>query len=167
VEPLPEATFDSAAEGVVKVGASTHERAMVALLTAHAREEEHLLEAYDRVGRQSASAVVRYLVALIVEDEHRHHRVLAELANAIAWEGSDRSPVRSVPDVRPGRDGGIVEQTKTLLDAEKADRRQVRKLRRELAAYRDTTAWPLLLELMSLDTEKHIRILRFIAEHAR
>jgi len=37
-------------------------------------------------------------------------------------------------------------------------------LRRRLRVY-TRTIWPLLVELMILDTEKHIRILRFLIRH--
>ena len=33
--------------------------------------------------------------------------------------------------------------------------------------FRRTTIWPLLAELMALDTQKHIRILEFLLQHAK
>ena len=33
--------------------------------------------------------------------------------------------------------------------------------------YRRTTIWPLLTELMALDTQKHIHILEFLLHHAK
>ena len=59
-----------------------------------------------------------------------------------------------------------------LLAVEKHDRRQLRALQgEELKDVRSTTIWPLVLELMQLDTEKHIKILEYLrgraARHAR
>jgi rubrerythrin len=136
------------------------------LLSDHGQHEGALLERYRRFAELSESAAVRYLVRAIVEDEERHHRVLAELANAVAWEGSPQTPPGSVPDLDHEHDDALVAETKALLDSELADLRELKKVRRRLEAYRDTTMWPLLVDLMILDTEKHAHILRFIASHA-
>jgi len=170
------ATFDDAAEGINALGGSVDERQIVAALGAHAAEENALLERYRRFATEASSPAVRYLVQLIVDDEERHHRVLAELANAVAWEGGDNGPTEAVPDLgptepaggrRPQGDGGLAEETKALLAAEVRDRRQLRRLHRQLEPYQDTTLWELLVELMELDTQKHIHILRFVAGHCR
>jgi len=42
---------------------------------------------------------------------------------------------------------------------------ELRKLRRMLEPYADTTVCALLFVLMIHDTEKHARILRFILDH--
>ena len=53
-----------------------------------------------------------------------------------------------------------------VLDIELADIKELKRLRRRLDAYQDTTLWALLVDLMLLDTEKHVHILRFVASHA-
>jgi hypothetical protein len=169
------ATFADAAQGISALGASVDEKQIVAMLGAHADEESALLERYRRFAGEAASPAVRYLVRLIVDDEERHHRLLAELANAVAWEGGDMGPTEAVPDLQPAersgrepeRDRVLAEETKALLAAEVRDRRRLRRLHRQLEPYRDTTLWELLVELMELDTQKHIHILRFVAGHRR
>lgn len=162
---MTEATFETAAEGLHAVGASVDERELVHLLATHAHKEGAILERYRRFATEATSPAARYLVKLIVDDEERHHRLLAEMANAIAWEG--RSPVASVPDVFDGHDDMLVSETRALLDAEKADSRELKRLQRRLETFGDTTMWPLIVELMLLDTEKHIHVLRFIASRFR
>jgi bacterioferritin (cytochrome b1) len=162
---MTDVSFESAARGVATVGASVDERDLVGMLVTHGEQEGAILERYRRFAEHSASPAIRYLVRLILEDEERHHRVLAELANAIAWEASPVTPLGSVPDLDHGPDSEFVAETKALLDTEQADIRELRKLRRRLAAYQDTTLWALLVDLMLLDTEKHVHILRFITSH--
>jgi hypothetical protein len=162
---MTEATFETATEGLNAVGASVDERDLVHLLATHAQKEGAILERYRRFATEATSPAVRYLVKLIVDDEERHHRLLAELANAIAWEG--QSPVPSVPDVFDDGDAAVVSETHALLDAERADSRELKRLQRRLEVFGDTTMWPLIVDLMLLDTEKHIHILRFIASHPR
>jgi rubrerythrin len=162
---MTEATLETALRGLGAVGASVDERELVELLTTHARKEVAILERYRRFAAEAASPAARYLVKLIVDDEERHHRLLAELANAIAWEG--QSPVPSVPDAFASRDEALVAETQALLDAEGADSRELKRLQRRLEPFGDATMWPLIVDLMLLDTQKHIEILRFIAWHAR
>ena len=69
--------FGSPIEGLRATGASTGERDLVEWMMRHAEEEEVLLERYEHVARESTSPATRYLVELIIEDERRHHRVLA------------------------------------------------------------------------------------------
>jgi hypothetical protein len=75
--------------------------------------------------------------------------------------------VPSVPDAFASRDEALVAETQALLDAERADSRELKRLQRRLEPFGDATMWPLIVDLMLLDTQKHIEILRFIAWHAR
>jgi hypothetical protein len=157
-------SFDSSARGLRAAGASVGERDIVEWITRHGREEGSLLERYERFADEASSPAARYLVNLIIEDERRHHRVLAEIADAIAW-GSLTDSTPAVPRLVAGRaDTELVEETKTMLASEKRDRAELRRLRRRLRSY-SGTIWPLLIDLMLLDTDKHTRILRFVVKH--
>lgn len=158
-----EATFQSAREGLRATGASVEERELVELLARHGSEEGALLERYQRFANEGSSEAVRYLVRLIIDDERRHHRLLAELANTIAWGWATNSPVQAVADLAPGADDrALVEETRELIRAEENDRSELRHLRKRLRPYKDTTAWSLVIGLMLADTEKHLDILRFV-----
>ena len=61
--------------------------------------------------------------------------------------------------------GELIRETRALLREEERDKKELRKLRRQLEPYADTTVWALLVDLMIHDTEKHARILRFILAH--
>lgn len=154
-------TFESSQRGLRATGASAGEQDVVDWINRHGREEAVLLEEYERIAQESPSPVVRYLVNLIVEDERRHHRVLGDIAHAIAWGGL-KNPVPAVPRMVVGAaDSEFVAQTKKLLASERKDKADLRQLRRRLRSY-SGTIWPLLIDLMLLDTDKHMRILRHI-----
>jgi rubrerythrin len=159
--------FESAVEGLDKMGASVSERKLVEMLTRHGEEESALLERYQRFAEEVASPAVRYLVNLIVEEESKHHRLLAEMANAVAWGWSGKSSETAIPEVFLKEDppSSLRRETDELLAAEERDRSELRRLAGNLEPYEDTTLWGLVVELMLLDTEKHTVILRFISNH--
>jgi len=159
-----ETEFRDAIEGLHATRASPSEYEIVEALDRHGREEGELLERYRRFVDESESPAAQYLVKLILEDEKRHHRVLEDLANTIAWGWVKESPEQVVPHF-PAKSGGdetLRSETQALLGHELRDRTQLRRLRRRLSTYGDVAMWELLVDLMRLDTDKHIRILRLI-----
>lgn len=161
-------TFTTAMQGLRATGASVTDRDLVATLSRHGAEEGRILAEYQRFAETSASPAVRYLVSLIMDDERRHHRVLEELANAIAWGWSENSPEPAVPDLPAGHavDPELRRETLALLAEENKDHAELKRLRKQLGAYADTTLWALLIDMMILDTEKHALILDFVARHS-
>jgi len=161
--------FDAAMEGLEITDAGQDTRELVELLARHGKTEGAMLSRYQRFVQEASAPETRYLVSLIIDDEQRHHRVLGEMANAIAWGLSNESPDPAVPDITH-RDAGnrvLYEETQSLLKAEEQDRLELQDLRKRLKPFRDITLWELIVDLLLLDTEKHIRILRLIAKGAR
>jgi len=150
-------------------GLSVWEASLLDHLTEHRHAEEELLATYQRVVEKTQTEYVAYLFSLILEDEIRHHRLFDELANAV------RAPVErvgsaKVPTVETvANPDTLLEVTERLLEAEKADADELKRLSRqkELRQMRDHSLWPLLIELMEHDTEKHQAILRFIRAQLR
>lgn len=134
-------TFANARKGLDEVRASQWDYKLVDLLATHGEEEGALLAKYERLAAESASPAVRYLVSLILEDEKHHHRVLVEMANAVGWGWSQVSPDPAVPElpVSPTRDKELIEATRALLEAERQDHAELKKLRNELRPVADTT----------------------------
>jgi rubrerythrin len=151
------------------VGLSVWEATLLDHLTEHAQTEGELLAAYQRVVESTQTEYVSYLFGLILEDEVRHHRIFEELANAL------RAPVErgvgaKVPAVEVvANPEALLEVTERLLDAEEADARELKRLSRDkdLRLMRGHSLWPLLIELMEHDTQKHEAILRFIRTQVR
>lgn len=159
--------FAAARRGLDAYGASASERDLVDALARHGQEEGRLLSTYVRFAEEAPSEAARYLVSLVLEDERRHHRLLAEIANAVGWAWEHERPVAGAPTLASTRvrNPEFRAETRALLREEQEDKRSLRKLRRKLGPYEDTTVWALLVDLMMLDTEKHARILKFILDH--
>ncbi len=90
------------------------------------------------------------------------------MANAIAWGLIDKSDDPVLPDgthLDAGK-AALAEETQGLIRAEKWDRLELKQLRKSLRPLRNTTLWELVVDLMLLDTEKHIRILKLVAMNA-
>ncbi len=121
------------------------------------------LAAYEKVVKESsASDGVKYLVRLILEDEHRHHRVFEEMANALRSFVEEIAIEPSVPALAPRRDPALLQQTRDLLALEKADAKELRQLAKSLRGAPESMLHPLLVDLMRHDTAKHIAILEHV-----
>jgi bacterioferritin (cytochrome b1) len=145
-------------------GLSVWERAIYETITAHLDAEAPLMAAYSRLAEESDSGYVQYVVAMILEDESRHHRMMQELMRALCTS-VERSDDARVPGVRRVPNAAeLVDVTDRLIDFEKDDRRSLRKLRREFRDVRDTTLWDVLVEAMERDTEKHLALLTFLRD---
>jgi hypothetical protein len=151
----------------VPYGLSVLEEKLYRHLADHVSSEADLIVSYREMAEAPATPdAARYLLRLVVEDEVRHHRIMHEIATAIgegiAWK-NDADTVPNLPHGNP--DPALEEVTKRFLAAERADRKQLSALRKELQPYRDTTLWSLLVELMEHDTAKHILLLTFVRDH--
>ena len=148
-------------------GLSVFEEKLYAHLIDHVSSEAELIASYrDLADAPNTPDAARYLLRLVVEDEQRHHRIIGEIATAIGEGIAWRNDADTVPNIPQGKPiPNLEEVTKRFLAAERADRKQLRSLRKELRPFRDTTMWSLLVEVMELDTEKHIRLLTFIRDH--
>jgi hypothetical protein len=157
-----QSNFENALKGIRMSGASTGTRDLVSLLEQHGSEEGELLAVYEDLAEHSTDEDARYLISLILEDERRHHRLLVEMANAMAWGDPSASPDPATPAISRSVDGELLLLTRKLRRAEEADHRKLRRMRRRLRPFAKTTMWALIVDLMILDTKKHATILRFL-----
>jgi len=162
-----QSTFDNALKGIRMSGASTSTRDLVSHLEQHGSDEGELLAIYEDLVENSSDQGSRYLINLILEDERRHHRLLVEMANAMAWGDPSVSPERATPAISRSVDADLLTLTKKLRRAEEADHRKLRRMRRRLRPFAKTTMWALIVDLMMLDTKKHATILRFLERRNR
>jgi hypothetical protein len=149
-------------DGAIPAGLSAWETDLFRHLSAHLQEEGALLGASKTLSEQADAEYVAYLIGIILEDEFRHHRLLTELVDTLRGrvEWTDRP---SVPDVANAANPiKLLMTTETLLDREQSDARELQRLSRELRPVRGTSVWPVLIEIMERDTEKHQGILRFV-----
>lgn len=158
-------TFDNALMGLRATGASVDIRDLVEFLARHGAEEGKLLATYEELASTTSNEGAKYLIGLILEDERRHHRLLAEMADAMAWGSTSGAPGPALPGISQGIDKELSAHTKRLREAEEADSRELRQFGKRLRPFADTTSWALIIDLMLLDTEKHATILRFLEKH--
>ena len=148
-------------------GLSVWEEDLYGLLMDHVRDESDVLARYEALSKASTGHV-QFLLDLIAEDEARHHRLFERWAGTIRDMGLLMESDDVVPGlVREPDPEGLVAAVDELLAVERRDAHQLKALDKQLKDVRRTTVWPLLVDLMALDTEKHIRILEFLRHHAR
>lgn len=128
-------------------------------LESHVREESHFLDAYEELCQAVEDPGTRFLIDLILADERRHHDLFALLAASA--RGDDGRPTLVSPDPSAEEARRILDPTARFLEAEHEDREHLRKLAKELDGVADSL-WRLLIDLMDLDTRKHVAILEYL-----
>ena len=154
---------------MTELPASPWDEELLAHFDDHVGNELTLIEEYLGF-RDRGPEYVRYLVDFILDDESRHHKTFSELVNHVRAGVDFRDYGPQVPYVQPASEDreALLEATKRFLALEREDQISLHRLQKELRPVRDTTLFSLLVELMELDTKKHIAILEFIhrtAEH--
>lgn len=144
------------------------ENTVLRLVESHRARESEALAAYELVAADpSAGHAVRYLARLILDDEQIHHRLFEEMANELksfVWEVDIEPRVPAMPDrTAPA----TLQQTEALLAVERADAKELRRLRRALRHSPRSSLHPLLVDLMLHDTQKHIAILEYVRDRLR
>jgi hypothetical protein len=152
---------------LTELAGSELDEKLLALFQGHVEGEAEILEAYAAF-RDEGPEHVRYLVDLILDDEARHHQTFLELVNRLRSDIDWREYGPQVPYVTTVRSqaAALVEATDRLLALEREDAISLHRLQKDLRPVRDTTLFSLLVEVMELDTKKHIAILEFIRRKA-
>lgn len=148
-------------------GLSVWEAELFDYLSQHIENEAKLLDSYCDLAGRSGSPYVSYLLELIAQDEARHHTLFGELLNALrATVERDVGP--SVPNVTPVENADEIQaETERFIGFETEDLRHLKRLAGELRPMRGLSLWPMLVETMERDTEKHLVMLRFIRDRLR
>jgi hypothetical protein len=152
---------------LTELSGSPWDEQLLAHFTEHESGELDLLQAYLEF-RDSGPEHVRYLVDMILQDEARHHETFRQLVNRVRSDIDFRDYEPKVPYLTRDRNEcrALIAATDRLLAFEREDMSSLRHLQKELRPVRDTTLFSLLVELMELDTKKHIAILEFIIRNA-
>jgi ferritin-like protein len=150
-------------------GASVWEQELYDNLAAHVEGEREILGEYERLVEEGDDSFFTYLAQIILADEVRHHQLFNDLAATVKAFAEFRTDDERVPPIphRVPNAPAIAEQTKRFLAIERQDLKELKSLSKRLSTVKDTTIWDLVVQLMTMDTEKHIRILEFIGEHVR
>jgi len=131
---------------------------------SHVRDEGYVLDGYEELARSTADPGTKFLLELILADEHHHHQVFEDLSAAVAKESSGNK-IPGPPAPSADEAPLLLEQTQRFIEFEREDAASLKALSRELRPTETGTLWRLLVELMQLDTEKHLRILDYLKRH--
>jgi hypothetical protein len=138
---------------------------ILATLRTHDEREAAILESYRHLVEESTDEGIRYLGQLIVEDEERHHRLIAEMIARIETWVHGEQMSEATPSLTPRVDPHLLAETHTLIALEHEDASELRLLKKELRYAPATSLLPILVELMLADTARHIEILHFIRNY--
>lgn len=132
-------------------------------LHAHEREESETLAEYEHAATTTTDAGVQFLMNLVLEDERRHHQLIQSMADDVNQSLQWIANGSALPTISARGTAGdrLLEQTRHFLEVERAGVRQLEDLRAEVKELRSGLL-ALLVELMELDTRKHVEILRYI-----
>lgn len=151
-------------------GASVWEQRLFDHLTSHLDTEVDIVREYQALADDAEAApALRYVAAMIVDDERRHHQLFADLAESVRQMGELRDEDEPIPSLRGlwADADRVLPLTERLMAVERADAKELKALAHELRDVKDTTLYGLLVELMRHDTEKHLMILRFLRACAK
>jgi hypothetical protein len=147
------------------VDLSVSEQELFEHLLRHIENENELIDEYERLAAD-AGGHVSYVLRLIVEDERRHHRLFEEWCNALRSAAEFRDVEPAVPWLsRTPHPDVVAAAAKRFLAVERADKKDLDRLKKLVKDQRNVTLWDVLLDVMELDTRKHIALLRFIGRH--
>lgn len=145
-------------------GTSPGERLLEGL-EAHLAAEADSLAAYRRLIEDSRDPVVQLLIGLVLADEERHHDLLSRLAaslrDSIHWTSSREALHLAAPAVEPGLDD-LIAATQARLREEHESVRHWRSFARDDRDLYDGVLG-LLTDILAMDSQKHEKILRFLA----
>ena len=133
--------------------------AVVDRLAAHTDRGIELRERYQEL-LVAPDPATRFLVQLLLEDERRHQRLTMALALAVSGAPD------ALPELPAGGDRALRHHATALRHAEEADRELLVELREVLAHAPEGALWQLVVDLLTVDTDRRIRILEFLEEHA-
>lgn len=148
-------------------GASAWEQELFDHLESHLGAELGLLEEYERLSAEGPESL-SYVLNLILADERHHHQLFADLARTLKVEAEFLPEKTPVPGLDVWSESErVLEVTNRLLALEKADAKELKRLAKNLKDVRETTLWGLLVDIVRMDTDKHILMLEFVRERAR
>ena len=149
------------------VGGSVWERDLYNHLATHVQNESSVLQDYLAAAEKTDSKAFAYLVNLLIDDERRHHSTFAALAESLKTEAELGGQEPQIPymDLDRSDPAQVRELSERLLEREKEDAAELKRLHRQLREVKDTSLWDLLVENMRRDTDKHIAVLEFVLRH--
>ena len=141
---------------------------LIRALEAHASAEAHDLALCEELAERSSDPVLKMLMSLLADDEQRHHALLQSMVHRLQEEVDFVPSPTALPvdGVEADPDGTLANTLRALIRDEHEGARHLRHLaRQEPHLYHGL--YPVLLEAIARDSEKHAMILRFLLLRAQ
>ena len=143
---------------------------LLRVFESHAAAETDTLVEYRRLAESSADPMVALLMQLVLEDEERHHGLLARMStrlrDALNWTHSANAlPTGTAPGAKDRAAAVAHKATLAAVRGSALHEREGARQLREIAKQQQDLyggLFSLLLQIMAMDSEKHETILRFI-----
>lgn len=134
-------------------------------LGTHIQSERESLDAYQDLESRTDGTLVGYLIAMIIQDERNHHRLLSDMRDALMSGFLEPSPNPLTHELEDDETQATLREiTERMLSVERHDLKELREMRSDLSSVADTKPWVALVDVMEADTQKHIKLLSFILE---
>ena len=136
---------------------------LIRALEAHASAEAHDLVVCQELADRSSDPVLKMLMGLLVDDEQRHHSLLQSMVRRLQEEVEFVSSPTALPasDEAATVQPEVAPHLRALIRDEHEGARHLRHLaRQEPHMYHGL--YPVLLETIARDSEKHAMILRYL-----
>ena len=141
---------------------------LIRALEAHASAEAHDLATCEHLARRSRDPIVKLLMGMILEDEQRHHALLRSMVRRLQEEVGFVSSPAALPVPDGSAASGDAEAAATLRGLMREEHEAAHHLRH--IAHQEPHLfgglYPLLLETMARDSDKHAAILRYLVMRA-
>jgi hypothetical protein len=136
---------------------------VIRALEAHASAEAHDLATCETLAQRSSDPVMKMLIGLVAEDERRHHSLLRSMVRRLQEEVEFVPSATALPveSADAADDSELSTTLRGLIRDEHEGARHLRHIARQEPHLYDGL-YPLLLETVARDSEKHATILRYL-----
>jgi rubrerythrin len=163
-------TFDplAAAHGVTagaprEPGISAVER-LLNQFESHERQEMAFIDGYKSIVDGHKNPLVRFLLALIISDEEKHHAVVRAMATSLradlTWSDAEGA-IGNLGEIAAEERKDLLRLTAEFIAEEKRGIKEYKALAKSSKGYYEGS-FTLLLKTIVHDSEKHLMILEFL-----
>jgi hypothetical protein len=136
---------------------------LIHALEAYASAEAHDLATCEALAERSPDPVLKLLIGLVAADEQRHHSLLQSMIRRLQEEVDFVKSPSAIPVSEAGSatDDELAISLRALIRDEHEGARHLRHIARQ-EPHLYNGLYPLLLETIARDSEKHATILRYL-----
>ena len=129
----------------------------------HDLKEGDFIRSYKEIAQKSKDSSIKFLLQMIISDEEKHHAVIHAMASSLKGSLTWTRPQDALPssgEVGEER-GELLKLTADFIEHEKQGIKETKDLIKASKGYY-RGLFPLLLQTMIYDSEKHIAVLEFL-----